>query len=193
MGSSIKRLFDDELSLSDVLREHKVRVDGEISSLEPSALTGSREQSLIDRLSYKPARLRREGAEVHSEAVGSSVGVTLRIPFDGNPDVFRHRPVNGVPTLEARMHDGSGFYSDDPDEQPCVAFERLFASDVPVEDVREWASGVADQLKEILGESRSLIDAFNAKLVPSISDALARRDAAIRNSASLAGSLGPGV
>lgn len=189
MGSSIKRLFNDEVPLDEELRRHQAHVDDEINSLPTSALTPEEAKPLLERLSYEPVLLSRERAELQSEAVGAGVGITLRIPFEGNPEVFRHPPAGTKSTLEARVHDGSGFYTGDPSEQRNVAFERLFPGDVSATEVRDWAREVADQLEEILRRSQVLIGAFNADLAAS----MARRREALSNSASLAGSLGSGI
>lgn len=193
MGSSIKRLFDDELPLETVLARHKDRALAEVEALAPSDVLAEERHPLLDRLAYRPVTLMRDQALVRSEAVGSGLGVTLKIPFDGNPEVFWHRPMRQVPRMEARVHDGSGFYSEDPNEQCSVEFEQLFAAEASVTEIREWAHRVADDLEHVLDHSREMVDAFNQTLASAIGDTLDRRGNAFARSASLQESFGTGI
>ena len=193
MGSSIKRLFDDELPLETVLARHNDRALAEVAQLAPSDVLTEDEHLLRDRLMYRPVTLMRERAVVRSEAVGSALGVTLQIPFEGDPEVFWHRPMGQVPVMEARVHDGSGFYSEDPNEQCSVEFEQLFAPDAEVAELREWAQRVTDDLEQVLDYSRELVDAFNQDLAPAIANTLAGHSRALAGSASLQQSFGTGI
>ena len=193
MGSSIKRLFDSDLPLSTVLARHRERSLEEVEELVPSETLADGRQPLLDRLSYRPVTLIREQATLRSEAVGSALGVTLQSPFEGDPEVLWHRPLEQVPVMEARVHDGSGFYSEDPNEQCSVEFEQLFAAEASVTEIREWAQRVANDLEHVLDHSREMVDAFNQALASAIGDTLDRRGNAFARSASLQESFGTGI
>lgn len=193
MGSSIKRLFDDELPLSAVLLAHRERALAEIPELASTDSADQEQQVLLELLSYTPVTLQRQEAVIRSSAVGSGTGVTLRVPFEGDPEVFWHRPASEPPALEGRVHDGSGFYSDDPNEQPSVEFERLFSAEASVREIREWAERVTDELEKVLGQSQKVIDVFNRDLAAEITDTLAKRGRVLNRAASLEESFGTGI
>ena len=130
-------------------------------------------------------------SELDSEPVEGRVGVTVRIPFEGNADLFCHAPAGTGWTPEAQVRDGSGFYTGDPEEAPSVAFAQLFDADVDENEVRLRGESVIVRLRRVLHESSLVIEDLNDDLANEIPRLASQQLKAIHAAPAIAGPLRP--
>ncbi len=190
MGSSWKPLFAGD-PLEEELDAHRKRTQFSVHTLAPRDLEPDRQSTVIERHAYRSVQLFADRAELDSEPVEGRVGVTVRIPFEGNADLFCHAPAGTEWTPRTQVRDGSGFYTGDPEEQPSVAFAQLFDADVDESEVRSWAESVTVRLGRVLVVSSLLIKDFNDELANEIPRLASQQLKAIHAASAIAGPLRP--
>jgi hypothetical protein len=167
MGSSWKPLFSAR-PLEEELAAARAQAAQHFHDSGVQSLDQDEQRAFIEQHARTAVRLQTDEARLESEPVGDQLGVIVRIPFEGNAELFYHGPTGTHWTVEAQVRDGSGFYTDDPNEQPSVAFVTLFGVEVEDTDVQSWARDLTQQLTQVLDANNALIDEFNAELARSV-------------------------
>lgn len=190
MGSSWKPLFAGD-PLEEELDAHRKRAQFPVHASGPRDLEPDRQSTVIERHAHRTVQLFADQAELDTEPVEGRVGVTVRIPFEGNADLFCHAPASTEWTPQAQVRDGSGFFTGDPEEQPSVAFAQLFDADVDESEVRSWAESVTVRLGRVLVGSSLLVEGFNNELAKELSLLASQQLKAIHAASAIVGPLRP--
>jgi hypothetical protein len=166
-----------ERRLDDVLEERLKRAEATVDELPASKLNGRKKpiRRALAELAIESPELRRD--DVQMDVIeGPAMTVRLRIPFDGDPQLFNLRPSEySIAPPEATVR---------ADEHE-IEFVRDFPAGTKSSEVAQWAGAAADAVEQYLLWQAADIGLHRRELEERIADLVEERRERLREVAAL--------